>query len=74
MTGCPHTSFQKGKRVRVVLRDGTAFAGKFVERRSRHVVIDRGGWNHMITTRFIRSMTIYRGDSREETPLGLADW
>jgi hypothetical protein len=36
----PHTTVTKGKRVRVVLHDGSVIVGKFTERLSRFVVVD----------------------------------
>lgn len=50
----PHTHFSRGKRVRVVLRDGTAIIGKFLERTSLYVVLDSG----RIRTNRLKSVTL----------------
>lgn len=52
----PHTHYARGKRVRVVLRDGTRVVGKFVERRARFVVLDTA----RIHVRQIKGMGFYQ--------------
>jgi hypothetical protein len=52
----PHTSAPKGKRVRVVLRNGEVFVDKFVERTARHVVFE----TRAVRTRDLKSFTITR--------------
>jgi hypothetical protein len=54
----PHTSTYTGKRVRVVLKDGTVFVDKFVEAKSRTVIFEK----HQVTRGEIRSLTIFRQD------------
>ena len=39
----PHTSFRRGKAVHVVLRDGTTFDDKFVERTGKFVILENYG-------------------------------
>ena len=56
MNAAPHTHFPRGRRVRVVLRDGTVIVGKFMERTSRHIVLD----SHRIRTNTLRSVTYAR--------------
>lgn len=52
----PHTVVRRGKRVKVVLKDGTVFIDVFVE--------GKGKWryfkNHKILHGDIRSFTIYK--------------
>lgn len=36
----PHTAVYKGKRVKVILRDGEEFIDKFVDRKSRFVIFE----------------------------------
>jgi hypothetical protein len=38
----PHTSATKGKRVRIVLYDGTVIIEKFSESTKKHVFLDNG--------------------------------
>lgn len=61
MTGpsrCGHTLFSRGKRLRVVMRDGRKFDDRYVERRSGSVVfVDAGP----VRTKDIRRMFIVKG-------------
>ena len=52
-----HTSTNKGKRVFVILTDGTNFVDKFVTRKSKSVVFEERG---AILKKRMRSMTIAR--------------
>lgn len=52
----PHTSATPGKRVRVVLRDGTVIIDKFRERTGQFVVLAC----RRLRGREIKSMTYYR--------------
>ncbi|WP_430230516.1 hypothetical protein [Paraburkholderia tropica] len=53
----PHTSAQRGTRVRVVLRDGSVIVDHFVERTGKFIVLRgsrlRGGE--------VKAFSIYRG-------------
>lgn len=55
----PHTTFYRGKRVRIVLRNGQVIIDRFVERTGHYVVFE----NNRLRGRDIRSATIYK-----ETP------
>lgn len=57
MVKCPHTSCPRGKRVRVVLRDGTIIDDRFLERTAKFVVFD----SHRFRVGEIKSLTIWRG-------------
>jgi hypothetical protein len=50
----PHSSCQRGKRVRVVLMDGSEFSEKFVERTGKFVVTE----THKLKVGQIRSFSI----------------
>lgn len=39
----PHTAAWRGKRIKVVLRDGTTFVDKFIERTMSHVFFEEHG-------------------------------
>lgn len=56
MKAACHTGAPKGKRVRVVLRNGQSFIAKFIERKSKYVVFD----DRKILTKDLVSMTIVR--------------
>ena len=54
---CPHTMFRRGKRVRVVLRNGEAFFAKFLDRsRVRVHFLD----HDPVATKDLSSVTIAR--------------
>lgn len=53
-----HRSCHPGKRVRVVLRDGTVLIDRFVEGRSRDIVLERAG---RVPHDQIGSFMIYKG-------------
>lgn len=52
----PHTSTYQGKRVLVVMKDGTRFVDKFIGKKSTKVEFD----NHLIDRGSIKSFTIYK--------------
>ena len=52
----PHSSCRRGKRVLVILRDGTEIIDKFVERTGKFVILE----NHKFTVDEIRSFAIYK--------------
>lgn len=49
----PHSSTHPGKRVRVVLRDGSEAEGKFIERTAKFVVLDVGKYRMRDIDQFI---------------------
>lgn len=51
-----HTSAPKGKRVRVVMRNGDSFIDKFVEKKSSRIIFE----TRTVNTREMASMTIVR--------------
>ena len=51
-----HTSTHKGKRVYVILKDGTSFVDKFLDKKARHIHFE----NQTIKVKDLRSMTIHR--------------
>lgn len=53
-----HTGAHVGKRVHVVLRDGTEIIGKFLGRASRFTVIGGKGYATRIANRAIRSLQL----------------
>lgn len=52
----PHTACAKGTRVKIVLRNGSEVIGKFVDRKSKYVVLDCGRYDKNT----IRSFAIYK--------------
>lgn len=52
-----HTGCHPGKRVMVILRDGTRFVDKFVERTKTQVVFE----NHTVHKGLIRVFSLYNG-------------
>lgn len=53
MKNTPHTSTQPGKRVRLVLRDGTSIESKFRERTGQFVVLESGRYRGRDIAQFI---------------------
>jgi len=51
-----HSSAPRGKKIRVVLKDGTEFVDKFIERRPSTVVFAE----HVVRVGDMKSFTIYR--------------
>jgi hypothetical protein len=56
MPSTPHARTYTGKRVRVVLKDGTVFVDKFVEAKSRTVTFE----GRTVLRGAIKSFTIWR--------------
>ena len=56
----PHTSAPRGKRLRIVMRDGTIIVDHFIERTGQFVVTE----HHRLRGRDIKSFTIQRGNHR----------
>ncbi len=52
-----HTTAAKGKRVMVILKDGSRFVDKFIESKSKQYLFK----GRKVAARDIRSMSIYRG-------------
>jgi len=52
----PHTHAPRGKRIRVVLKDGSSFVDKFIEHRSKDVVFA----GRVVRLELIKSFTIWR--------------
>lgn len=52
-----HTSVKKGKRVMVMLKDGTHIVDRFEERTSKGIILVRNG---LIPKKRLRAMSIYR--------------
>lgn len=55
-----HTTFPKGKRVHVIMKDGKHFTGKYVEKTSRFVVLTFNGGDKKLAVSDIRSTSIER--------------
>lgn len=55
-----HTAAHRGKRVLVILRDGTRLVDRFEERNDRQVRLRKHGW---IDKEDLRSLSIYRESS-----------
>lgn len=53
-----HTTARRGKRIVLILHDGTRLVDKLVERRARHYVFERAG---KVDASAIRSFSIARG-------------
>lgn len=58
MVNCAHTSFRKGQRVRVFLKDGGFIIGKFVENKSKSVRVGE----YAIAKSKIRQIVIFKGE------------
>lgn len=52
----PHSSCKKGKRVRLILRDGTVIVSKFVGKKGHDVVLESGVYG----MGDIRAFSIYK--------------
>lgn len=62
MAKLPHTSCQRGKRVRLILKDGSQIISKFVEKKGNtHVVLELG--SYPVTN--IRAFSIYKPLKRD---------
>lgn len=56
----PHTHFSRGKRLRIVLRDGSVLFGKFYERHATSMEVSTDGGNIRIPTKSLRNVTIWK--------------
>ena len=54
---CPHTATFRGKRVLVILRDGTRIIDRFLDRTDRKVLLKDYGW---IPKSKLRALAPYR--------------
>jgi len=61
MKSATHTSFQKGKRVHLILTNGKHVVTKFIEKRSKMIVTEAGKFMN----KDVSSATIHRGDIQE---------
>lgn len=52
----PHTAVKKGKRVKVVLKNGETFVDKFIDRKSRYVTFE----NRTVLKGDIKSFAIFK--------------
>lgn len=69
MPGATHTQFSRGKRIRIVFRDGTTWVRKFIHRHARELeVADDAGTHTHIRIRQIKSVTIYKAGDVSPTP------
>jgi hypothetical protein len=55
-----HTSANKGTPVVCIFKDGSQLRGKFVERRSRYILVNDGRFTVKIQKSELRAMTIER--------------
>lgn len=53
----PHTAVKKGKRVKVVLKNGEEFVDKFIDRKSRYVTFE----TRRVLKGDIKSFAIFKG-------------
>jgi hypothetical protein len=54
----PHTTFARGSHVFVILRDGTSFDDRYIEKKTRTVVLKERG---EVAIRTIRTMSYFKG-------------
>lgn len=55
-----HTTFYRGRKIRVVLRDGTCMKCKFVDSTSKDIVVEVDGRTQHIPKKQLKSCTIWR--------------
>lgn len=65
----PHTACRKGKKVKIILRDGAQIIDHFEERTDRWVVLRKEG---RIMKADIRAFMIFKGESAERRSPSLA--
>ena len=53
----PHTSTNKGKRVKIVMRDGSSIIDKFIERKKDSIILKESG---KIYKKDIKAFIIYK--------------
>ena len=69
----PHTHFKRGKRLRIVLRDGTVLVRRFYERSSRDLIVDGDdGTREKLRSEMLRNVSIYKGGKDERCVKGSA--
>lgn len=51
-----HTTFYKGKKIRIVLRTGEVIIDKFVERKAQFLVFE----NHKFESRELKNCSLYK--------------
>jgi hypothetical protein len=56
----PHSHYRKGKRLFIILRDGTKLVDKFVERIAKGIMLEQNG---VIPMSKIRSITFNRDNN-----------
>ena len=61
--GCPHTTFYRGKKVRVCLKDGTDFIDKYQSTNRRCITFKE----HIVQRDFIKSITIYKEQNHDRS-------
>ncbi len=66
----PHTHFDRGQRIRIILRDGTILYRRFVERRGRTIKVASmdTGVHEEIATRFLKVVSPYKGSEGRASP------
>jgi hypothetical protein len=57
MASYPHTSFPKGKKILIIMKDGTQLTDRYIARHSKHVEFAKIG---RIKVTDIRSLTYIR--------------
>ncbi len=60
----PHTATNKGRKVRILLRDGTRLEGRFVGRNDREVRLDTG----RVNKREIRAFIVVKTPDHDHRP------
>ncbi len=54
----PHTHFERGTQLRVILRNGEYLYGRYEDHGSGHMILRRHGKLHL---KFVKSVTIWKG-------------
>lgn len=55
-----HTTFYRGRKIRVVLRDGTSMKCRFIDNTSKDIVVEVDGRTQYIPKKQLKSCTIWR--------------
>jgi len=58
-----HTSTYKGKKVYIVLKNGTKFVDKFVDKKSGYVITEKNG---KIKKSTMKTMTIFKNQNNKK--------
>lgn len=53
-----HTSVRRGKRVKVFLRNGDSYIDRFIEHRSKYIVLKETG---RVSTSILKKLAIFKG-------------